>query len=227
MKFKLITAISISATFLSGCETNPSINNVAVKIAEAVFKTNSEINPITSSTVPAVSVATNQAKPTNIDTGPKVPAQQQTVNIRKDDPTGLIGKVITPPTLPKNSDIQMMYYGNNYYSCGGAVYEGNIHIEHMRKGIKTKCIGNTMILALTRSSNNNKTYEFLDAIEVLIPKGYELKYGNCKGGAIALSKFEDVKDLTKHLKAWKIENNSFMPITNLKTVSCENEGYGL
>ena len=213
--------------FLCACESNPANNSVAAQIVEAAKRATPVVTQGSASNAPPGSAAITQGQPTSLNKSLKTPGQQQGAISEKNDPTGLIGKVITPNKLPKNPDVTMSSYGNNYYFCGGSVFEGNTQITKLRKGIKTTCLGNTTTVALTKSSNNNLTDEFLDVMEVLIPKGYELKHGSCKGAAIALSKYEDVKVLTKHLKAWKLENNKFVPVANLKSVSCENEGYGI
>lgn len=145
------------------------------------------------------------------------------------DPTGLVGKTVTPA----NSDSINKAFGNDYYLCGGAMVNGmgpNIGILTIRKGEKTSCqitVGKQTV-ALTRISNEAKSYEFLDVLEINVPKGYEFTASGCTGAKMAVSKNErDATHLTKHMQAWDVVNFKLVPITNLKAVKCENMGYGL
>ena len=142
----------------------------------------------------------------------------------------LINKIITPPAIPKNSDTSMITYGQDYYDCGGAMHDNgksDLSITFLRKGRKTSCRTKNLVMALTRSSNNNKTHEFLDVIDIKIPKGYELSSSNCTNAVVAISKFEDVEFFKKHINAWIVQDNKFVSLANLKNVSCENMGYGV
>lgn len=146
------------------------------------------------------------------------------------DPTGLVGKKITPPTLPKGSDTRQIAYGNDYFDCGGAIFgaaSSNMSISILRKGMKTKCAAGKFPLAITKGSNNNATHEFTDVIEVIVPKGYELSVANCRGAELAISKTENKSVLTNHIKAWSIVDNKFSAITNTTNVKCENLSYGI
>lgn len=149
------------------------------------------------------------------------------------DPTGLVGKTVTPPALPKNTDSNKTAYGNDYYACGGSMVgdaKSDISISILRKGIKDTCQTSSgkKIVALTLHLNGNKSMEFLDAMELTVPKSHELVTSDCKGASMAVSKIErDSARWTKHMQAWDIVNNKFVPVANLKAVNCENIGYGM
>lgn len=162
---------------------------------------------------------------------PAAPSAQVGVEIR--DPTGLVGKTVTPPARPKDSDASLRTYGNDYYDCSGGMIGGaksDISISILRKGVKTSCVPTPgkKPVALMRHSNSNKSYEFLDAMEVNVPKGFELLVGVCTGADLAVSKTErSAQYYTKHAQAWKVVDSKLVLVDNLKAVKCENEGYGL
>lgn len=149
------------------------------------------------------------------------------------DPTGLVGKTVMLPALPKNSDSNLRTYGNDYYACGGSMVgdaKSDISISVLRKGIKDTCgtSSGKKIVALTRHLNGNKSLEFLDAMEFTVPKTHDLVTSDCTGASMAVSKVErNSARWTSHLQAWDIVNFKFVPVANLKAVNCENIGYGL
>ena len=83
-----------------------------------------------------------------------------------------------------------------------------------------------MSYAITKVSNNGKTVEFLDTIDVTKRKGEDVLYNDCEGADVTLTKSEDVEVFTKHLKAWKIVGNKFVQMPTTKGVRCRNGGWG-
>lgn len=149
------------------------------------------------------------------------------------DPTGLVGKTVTPLALPKDSNSNKTAYGNDYFDCGGSMLDGvgpQIGVTRLRKGAKITCQATMgkQIIALTRSSNQNKSHEFLDVMEINVPKGYEFATWGCTGAKMAVSKNDRyATHSTKLVQAWDVVNFKFVPVTNLKAVKCENPSYGL
>lgn len=209
------------AIFATGCVETLPINPKASQTTPPAAQTSTQVK--TSGEVTTRAVTSVASPATN------APAGLGAVN---SDPTGLVGKKITPPTLPKGSDTRQIAYGNDYFACGGGMVgfaNSNMSITILRKGIKTKCQSGKFPLAITRSSNNNTTQEFTDVVEVVVPKGYELSIANCSGSGaqLAVSKLENKAVLTNHLKAWTIVDNKFAAITNTTNVKCENLSYGI
>ena len=146
------------------------------------------------------------------------------------DPTGLVGKTITPKALPKGTDVMLKTFGNDYYSCGGERVDGfgeGGGYSILRKGVRSSCTNGKIVVALTRITNNGATTEFLDTITVEWPKGYALATSACKGADVVLTKAEDKQVRTKHLSAWKVESGHFVALPNLTGIKCENESYGV
>ena len=215
-KTALIGIALIASALLSGCETNPALTEQLAKMTQSV-----KTGPAPASTPVANAVTT---VPTAQNT------TQNTANpIKSGGSTGLIGKTVTPKALPKNSDTRLTDYGNDYFDCGGSVLDGlgdNMLLTVMRKGLKTKCGGSKAVIAIMKSSNNNKTFEILDTVDVSVAKDYELSTSGCIGAQLAISKLEDVRMFTKHTHAWTIAGNKFVPVMNLKPIKCENRGFG-
>jgi hypothetical protein len=143
------------------------------------------------------------------------------------DSTGLVGQTITPKPLPPMTDIRKLEYANGYFDCGGSMLANGLSITTLRKGAKTSCEKGTLVYALTKSSNNNKTHEFLDTVDVTMRKGEGVLYSDCEGADVVLTKAVDVEVYTKHIKAWKIAGNKFVPMTDLKNIRCKNGGWGV
>lgn len=89
----------------------------------------------------------------------------------------------------------------------------------MRKG--------NLVYALTKASNNNKTVAFLDTVDITKGKGEDVLLSDCEGASMVLTKGVDVEVYTKHIKAWKIADNKFVPMTDLKGIRCKNGGWGI
>lgn len=216
MKKTALNGVMLLATvWLSGCETNPTLSADLERLM-APKKT-----PPTS-TVSQVAVI------------PSSNSVQQTSEHSSDknlDLTGLVGKTLTPKTMPKNSDNFMMEYGNGYFDCGGSAWTSadleNKSLIFMRKGLKTKCGGPNYIAAIVRYSNNGKKIEFFNTMDFLLPRGYLVVKTGCIGAAFAIAKDEDVAIYTKFSNAWIITGNQFIPVKNLNSVKCENVGYGV
>ena len=148
------------------------------------------------------------------------------------DPTGLVGKTITPPALPAGSDTSRISYGNDYYNCGGSMLPGEGHrlgISSIRKGIKTTCKNGAgrKTLALTEGGGNGDAIKFWDVIEVTVPKGYLIADADCQGAKMVVTKYTETRMFTRHLQAWEVVNKKFVPVTNLKAVKCENPSFGV
>lgn len=212
-KTALIGVALLATALLAGCESNPALNASLAKLM-APQKTAAE---------PTVGhVAAAPIAPT---------AAQDSASLSKaGGPTGLIGKKVTPKALPKNSDTRNMEYGNDYFACGGASWEGagpDIAIVIMRKGLRSKCNDYKEVAAIVKSSNNNNTFEFLDTVDLTWVKGYLISTMGCTGASIAITKDENVPVYTKHIRAWNVVGNKFVPVTNLKSVKCVNESFGM
>ncbi len=139
----------------------------------------------------------------------------------------LVGKVFTPQPVPASGDATHSEFGDGYFECGGSVREdGQTHFTLLRKGFKAKCYKGNGTIALTRPSNGNKQHEVLDALDVKY-RAKEVIHYDCTGAAVVISKEKDVEILTEHLAAWKIVNNKFVPITDLKPIRCSNQSYGV
>lgn len=212
-KTALIGVALLATALLAGCESNPALNESLAKLM-APQKTAAE---------PTVGhVAAAPIAPT---------AAQDSASLSKAaGPTGLIGKKVTPKALPKNTDTRNMEYGNDYFACGGAPLEGggpDMSIVTMRKGIRSQCNANKDVAAIVKSSNNNKTIEFFDTVDLSWPKGYLISMMGCTGAQLAITKDENVAVYTKHLRAWNVVGNKFVPVTNLKSVKCVNESFGM
>ncbi len=147
------------------------------------------------------------------------------------DLTGLVGKAITPKALPKGANSNLTDYGNDYFSCGGAVIgdrTANLGLTILRKGIKTKCdnVGDSKLtLALERSSSDNKTIEFLDTVKIDVPKGYDLMLSACQGADVAISKMNGKEFYTEHKAAWRVVGTKLVPVADLKTVKCADPAF--
>lgn len=142
------------------------------------------------------------------------------------DSTGLVGQTITPKPLPPMTDISKTEYANGYFDCGGGLVANGLSVTAPRKGMKASCQTGNVVYALTRISNNGKTMEFLDTIDVTLRKGMAVFYNDCKGADVTLTKVEDVEFFAKHVKAWKIADNKFVPMANTAGVKCANAGCG-
>ena len=205
--------------FAYGCVETLPVNLKAVQTSPSAIQTSTQGRTQGEVTTRAANGITSPATTTSGSAGG--------VN---GDPTGLVGKKITPPILPKGTDTRQIAYGNDYFDCGGAMVGAanlNTSISILRKGVTTKCEAGKIPLAITRHSNNNATYEFTDILEVIVPKGYELSISNCRGAQLAISKLENKSVLTNHIKAWSIVDNKFFAITNTTNVKCENQSYGI
>lgn len=214
-----VIAVFSCSVFAGGCVENLPINSKALQMSPLVIQTSTQSRPQGEITDRAANGIASPATTASVNAGG--------VN---GDPTGLVGKKITPSTPPKGSDTRQRAYGNDYFDCGGAMVgaaNSNISISILRKGMKTKCQVGKFPLAITRHSNNNTTHEFTDIIEVIVPKGYELSVANCRGAQLAISKLENKSVLTNHIKAWSIVDNKFSAITNTTNVKCENLSYGI
>ena len=143
------------------------------------------------------------------------------------DSTGLVGQSITLKPLPPMTSTEKIEYANGYFDCGGGLLLKGLAITVLRKGAKASCAKGDLVYALTKSSNSNKTWQFLDTIDVPKRKGEDVLYSDCTGADVVLTKSIDVQVFTQHIKAWKIADNKFVPVTNLKGVRCQNPGWGV
>lgn len=149
----------------------------------------------------------------------------------KTDKTGLVGRILVPTPLPKNTDMRLQHVGNDYYQCGGALLgngSSSLAVGILRKGLKSSCTAGNLVLTLERrvASGNREGIEILDAVQVTLAKGQDVSLSDCEGATIAISKYEDKQFYTKHVKAWNVLNNRFAELTDTRKVRCANPGYG-
>ena len=133
----------------------------------------------------------------------------------------LLNKTIKPPSNPQASIGQEFY---RCYSSGSDDEVVDIDVSVLRKGRKTSCAGPDLILAVTKYNFDKngavKSEKYLEVMDVNVPTGYRLIVSGCTNETIAIAKWEDGEQLTKHLKAWDFKDNKFVALSNLKNISC-------
>jgi hypothetical protein len=242
MQKSVLMGVTLIAALLAGCETNPAltqqINKTIQTMAGAPPGVSAPSSALTSTSTTAPVTKTATMAPSSQD--------HYSPNTAADGgPAGLIGKVITLKNISNRFDSSKprddtpninTEYGNDYYPCFGEQVDAKsmhsdiksyIGIEFLRKGIKTKCNGLKIPLyALTKTNANNKTVEILDVLTAFdAPKGYIQVDMKCEGAIFAIAKRMKTEYLTTIIKAWKIENSKFSPVTNLSSVKCGNPDF--
>ena len=116
-----------------------------------------------------------------------------------------------------------------YFHCGSSSVDSNkgLGLYTVHKGRTTKCNSASEILLLAVSLENGKTLKILDVVDVNVSKGYSLVISDCKGANAAVVKVDDEMVWTKISTAWKVKDEKLQPVQNLKSVSCENSGWGV
>ncbi len=142
------------------------------------------------------------------------------------DTTGMVGKSYIPHPVPASGNAELAEFGNDYFECGGTVREDGTHFAVLRKGVKAKCYSGKGIVALTRPRTGTEEHEVLDTIDIEYRKKETVGFG-CAGADVAISKAKDVEIYTEHVAAWKLIDNKFVPVKDLRTVRCTNQAYGL
>ena len=232
MNFKTILALVVVAASLAGCETSP-LQQVDAALG-SMLKTEGAPKPRTQA--PAAPVAAVAApapiRSPQVQREAMAPTKLVTGAPTKADPTGLVGMPITLKPLPKNSDQNLQVYGNGYYNCGGFLtgVNYNVAITTLRKGLKSACpqFGKVLIAVEVSSPGNRKSLVLTDVMELAVPKGYDVNH-TCEGAsfAVALDNWDtNTGRTTKHASAWNVIGNKFVPVANLKAVSCANQGSG-
>lgn len=140
------------------------------------------------------------------------------------DITGLVGKTVTPPPLAKGANGYQTSFTNDYFDCGSepnSWRNGNTELILLRKGMRSKCTGPHLVAAIVITSNDRKSFQFLETVEINIPKDYQLVMGECNGASLAITKFSRTSIYSnRHLKAWQIVGNHFSTVLNTATVRC-------
>ena len=129
-------------------------------------------------------------------------------------------------TIKRQSDPQASI-GQEFYICYGSGEEdSDMAINVLRKGRKASCTVSDLTIAIAKANSDKngilKSEKYLDVMDVNIPTGYKLMVPCNNVAAVAIAKIEDGKFTKSHLKAWEIKDNKFVPLSNLKSVSCSN-----
>lgn len=216
-KFLAATFFAATSTGMVGCQTNPTISQNTTNASSEKARDRAKI----STNSPSREIISSTSNSSNA-------SLQDQRNLPSLDKTGLIGKTLTPKRSAKVRDAFSLDYGYGYYACGGQVLQGSeeLHLLYLRKGLKSRCEDFNYTVALAKKTRGGKSYEIYDAIQIITPKGYAA-VAECVGASLTVTKYEDVEFFTKHKQAWVVKNKRIVPVQNLKSVRCENVGYGL